>query len=183
MLLPIYQCTSDTRVLRTQVAQGLDVALTSYLGVSGVRGDNSGGQEGVLTVNRRIKFAEISDGLSNTLMVAERPPSTDMVFGWWFAGAGYDDSGTGDVVLGAREFGYLSFVQSTQPCLASSTPKIGLQPGTLENPCDQAHFWSLHPNGTNALFCDGSVHFLTYAADSVLPALTTRAGGEDFELP
>jgi prepilin-type N-terminal cleavage/methylation domain-containing protein len=106
MLLPIYQCTSDTRVLRSEVAQGLNVALTSYLGVSGIRGDNAGNREGVLTVNRRIKFAEISDGLSNTMMVAERPPSADMVFGWWFAGAGYDDSGTGDVVLGAREYGY-----------------------------------------------------------------------------
>jgi prepilin-type processing-associated H-X9-DG protein len=33
------------------------------------------------------------------------------------------------------------------------------------------------------LFADGSVRFLTYSADSILPALATRAGGEVVELP
>ena len=55
---------------------------------------------------------------------------------------------------------------------------VGLQPGRLDNPCDQTHFWSLHPGGANFLFADGSVHFLYYSADRVLPALATRAGGE-----
>jgi prepilin-type processing-associated H-X9-DG protein len=45
------------------------------------------------------------------------------------------------------------------------------------------HFWSLHPGGANLLFADGSVHFLGYTADPVLPALATRAGGETVTLP
>ena len=32
--------------------------------------------------------------------------------------------------------------------------------------------------GSNFLLADGSARFLTYAADSILPALGTRAGGE-----
>ena len=44
-------------------------------------------------------------------------------------------------------------------------------------------FWSLHPGGANFAFADGSVRFLPFAADSVLPALATRAGGEVATLP
>jgi prepilin-type N-terminal cleavage/methylation domain-containing protein/prepilin-type processing-associated H-X9-DG protein len=178
-LLPIFQCTADNRTLRVQVAQTLNVALTSYLGVSGVRGDGGGAREGLLTFNRTIKFAEVSDGLSTTMMICERPPSQDLVFGWWFAGAGFDGppgSGTGDVVLGARDIGYAAF-------LGCPSTKVGLQPGTIAEKCDQAHFWSLHIGGTNATFGDGSVRFIPYAANAVLPAMTTRALNDTYELP
>jgi len=128
----------------------------------------------------------VTDGLSNTLLAGERPPSLDLWYGWWFAGAGYDQfptpdgmwgsSGTGDVVLGAREVRYAAYMG----CPAT---KVGLQPGRLAEHCDQAHFWSLHPGGGNFLRADGSVRFLTYAADAVLPQLATRAGGEVFPPP
>lgn len=52
------------------------------------------------------------------------------------------------------------------------------QPGRLDQPCDLFHFWSLHAGGANFLFADGSVHFLAYSADDILPALATRSGGE-----
>ena len=45
------------------------------------------------------------------------------------------------------------------------------------------HFWSLHPGGANFAFADGSVRFLSYSADSVMPALSTRAGGETVVVP
>lgn len=176
MLLPIFQCHADTRVLLVATAQNLQVALTSYLGVSGIRGDNGGAREGLLTVNRRVKFQEIKDGLSNTLMVMERPPSRDLVYGWWFAGAGFDNSGTGDVVLGARDILYAA----NMGCPAA---KVGLQPGSINVDCDQAHFWSMHTGGTNALFGDGSVRFFLYSVNTVLPALTTRASGDQADLP
>jgi prepilin-type processing-associated H-X9-DG protein len=44
--------------------------------------------------------------------------------------------------------------------------------------CHQGHFWSLHPGGANFAFADGSVRFLSYSAEPILPALATRAGGE-----
>jgi len=40
------------------------------------------------------------------------------------------------------------------------------------------HFWSMHSGGANFLFADGSVHFLRYSADAILPALATRHGNE-----
>ena len=55
--------------------------------------------------------------------------------------------------------------------------------GDLKNPCDTFHYWSLHPGGANFAFADGSVRFLSYSADAILPALSTRAGGESVVIP
>jgi prepilin-type processing-associated H-X9-DG protein len=49
--------------------------------------------------------------------------------------------------------------------------------------CDALHFWSLHSGGANFAFADGSVRFLRYSADDVMPALATRAGGEVVAIP
>ena len=104
-------------------------------------------------------------------MVGERPPSQDLQYGWWFAGAGYDGSGDGDVLLGPRAFRYAQSLG----CPATS---VGMQPGNFNNTCDQAHFWANHTGGCNFLFADGSVHFLNYSANSVLPQLATCNGGD-----
>src|SRR5207244_6886562 len=151
-LLETFQCPSDTRVLSVATQDGMRIAFTSYLGVSGIRGDTATGRNGILYWKSGtggyqpdgVKLVDITDGTSNTLMVGERPPSQDLEYGWWFAGAGYDGSGTGDVVLGARDVGYAS----AMGCPAS---KVGLQPGRLTDPCDQLHFWSLHAGGVNFL--------------------------------
>lgn len=45
-------------------------------------------------------------------------------------------------------------------------------------------YWSLHGGGgANFAFADGSVHFLSYSAVEILPALATRSGGELAEIP
>ena len=81
--------------------------------------------------------------------------------------------------MGTNDVGYVDSVNSNfmQNCPQTN---VGLLPGKIENICDQTHYFSMHPGGANFLFCDGSVKFLTYAANSVLPALGTRAGGEVF---
>jgi prepilin-type processing-associated H-X9-DG protein len=57
-------------------------------------------------------------------------------------------------------------------------------PGDLNNPCDQWHYYSLHPGGANFCMGDGSVRFLSYTISPIVQrALATRAGGEIIELP
>jgi prepilin-type processing-associated H-X9-DG protein len=36
----------------------------------------------------------------------------------------------------------------------------------------------MHPGGGNWVFADGSVRFLPYQSNGILPALATRCGGE-----
>ncbi len=195
-VMSLYVCPSDGRVLQAQrlpvrgkfggasSAFWDQVAFTSYLGVDGIQGyvlpsdpDNINVRHtGILFEKSQVKIAQVTDGLSATVIVGERPPSPDLEYGWWFAGTGFDGSGVGDVVLGSNE---LQYATKTAGC-TNPTPArwVGFQAGDLNQPCDQCHFWSLHPGGGNWLFGDGSARFLTYSANAVLPQLVTRAGGE-----
>jgi prepilin-type processing-associated H-X9-DG protein len=143
----------------------------------------------MLSANQVVRLADVTDGASNTLLVGERPPASDLLFGWWFAGSGLDGSGSGDVVLGARDTELVSYLENTNWGLLAhyrqckGKMKVGLHPGQISNHCDQTHFWSLHAGGSNFLLADGSVRFLNYEADSLLPALATRKGGEAVSLP
>lgn len=175
-VLRIYACPADGRVFSTQVTKdGFEVALSSYLGVEGTSVRK---RDGVLFMDSRVRLTDIADGTTNTLMVGERPPSPDFQYGWWYAGAGQGATGSLDVVLGVRE---VNLYQGPN-AICDPGPYHFVQ-GSLKNPCDVYHFWSFHSGGGNFLLADGSVHFLTYAADSVLPALGTRSGGEAVQLP
>jgi prepilin-type N-terminal cleavage/methylation domain-containing protein/prepilin-type processing-associated H-X9-DG protein len=174
------------------------IAFTMYLGNSGTTGGNGfyppanfnppPSFDGVLYADSHVQITDIKDGTSNTIMVGERPPSVDLNFGWWFAGWGYNGTGVGDVLMGSRETYYPKFLSTYYGITATNgtpcpTTNIGLMPGNVTNPCDETHWWSNHTNGVNFLFCDGSVHFLTYDANAILPALQTRNGGETVTLP
>jgi prepilin-type processing-associated H-X9-DG protein len=77
-------------------------------------------------------------------------------------------------------FGNLHLMSEDKEC--DGKPRhFGL--GTLDNPCDRYHFWSLHPGGGNWLFADASARYIPYSADEILGALATRAGGETIRLP
>jgi prepilin-type processing-associated H-X9-DG protein/prepilin-type N-terminal cleavage/methylation domain-containing protein len=175
--IKVFGCPADGRVTSAQVThQDLRVALSSYLGVLGT---NLSRNDGALYWDSRIRLTDILDGMSNTLMVGERPPSADFWYGWWYAAQGQARSGSADTVLGVRE---VRFADDEYTPGCPPGPYRFVQ-GSLTNPCDVFHFWSLHSGGANFLFADGSVQFLAYSADSVLPALSTRAGGEVVERP
>jgi prepilin-type processing-associated H-X9-DG protein len=143
----------------------------------GVEGTNSLKQDGLLFLDSHVRPTDVTDGLSNTLAFGERPPSPDSLFGWWYAGWGQDKDGEGEMVLGART--------KNNQVWVSDCP-VGpyhFQAGDRKNPCDTFHFWSFHTGGANFAFADGSVRFLSYSADGILPALATRAGGEAVTVP
>src|SRR5262249_18341488 len=142
-------------------------------------------QKGVITgsVKTPPGITNITDGSSNTIMVAERPPSPDKLVGEWIEGGGASSYlGYGNTYLGAAN--RYPFYSSSDggPSGDVPCPQAGpfyFQPGDLRNNCDSAHFWSLHPGGGQFLFADGSVHFLSYQiGTTIIPALATIAGGE-----
>ncbi len=177
-VIKTYTCPSDGRVRSPQVSQRTRnfVAFTSYLGVSG---KDYSSKDGVLYQNQAVALAAITDGTSNTLMLGERPPSTDFQFGWWYAGIGQRLSGSADLILGVRE-------QNLQPVVSGSTCGPGAYPfraSQFSDQCGMFHFWSPHPGGANFAFSDGSVRFLTYGTNTIMPQLASRAGDEVVDIP
>jgi prepilin-type processing-associated H-X9-DG protein/prepilin-type N-terminal cleavage/methylation domain-containing protein len=171
-------------------------AVTNYQGVTGT---DYFKQDGILAVNVPIRYTDIEDGSSNTLLVGERANIKKPDYGAWFAGCGQldqslppDDSqrGSADIVLGTRE---INSQQSTDNLLLNECPygPYHFQPpdqildsrGRIQPLCDQFHFWSRHPGGANFLLADGSVHFYQYSIDSLMPAMGTRAGHEAVIVP
>lgn len=175
-VVPLLSCPADGRASTAHdvYGSGTLIAFTSYFGVEG---RNLFTKDGVLFVDSRVRLDQIFDGTSNTICVGERPISADGTYGSWYIGVG-QDNGSAGVVLGSREFNIRA--NPTGPFALSKCPRgpYSYAPGTPENPCDQFHFWSHHVHGSNFVFCDGSVRFLSYSADAVLPALSTIAGNE-----
>jgi prepilin-type processing-associated H-X9-DG protein len=165
-----YLCPSDPRNLLS--VPGGNGALTSYLGVTGsdndVNAQFGGPTNGMFDVSSPgVRLTDVSDGTSNTLMVGERPPTRDLLEGWWGA-SDYD------CLLSTRQlYGDLFG--------AGGCASPGLfGPGSLSGPCngDGNHFWSLHGDGGNWLLADGSVRYLPYAASALTIPLASRNGGE-----
>jgi len=163
---------SETTITGTQAGMypTSNVAFCGYMGVAGSGDGTETPSNGMLAYNYKVRLSEVTDGTSNTLFVGERPPSSDLYYGWWFAGAGYN-MGVGDVVMGARATGYAA-------SLGCPSTSVGFQPGSPSTFCDQSHFWSFHPGGGNWLVADGSVRFFSYGANAILPQMATRNGGE-----
>jgi prepilin-type N-terminal cleavage/methylation domain-containing protein/prepilin-type processing-associated H-X9-DG protein len=176
-VLRLYTCPSDPRTQTSlDLGNGFVVAFTDYLGVEGT---NQYREDGMLYLDSQVRFADVTDGTSTTLLVGERPPSPEGHFGWWYGGMGQSMDGSADMLLGAQEHIVYPLYYSARCPLISP----GFGPGNDRNVCDTFHFWSCHIGGANFLFVDGSVRFLSYSAASLLPALATRAGGEAVENP
>lgn len=150
-----------------------EVAFTDYLGVSGV---NRSAKDGVFFPDSQVKMADIKDGSSRTLLVGERPPSKDRIFGLWFTDYAYGD-GNHNAFSGVREFNVGA--ADGLPALCPKNVPIDFQePKSWDEPCSYLHFWSYHSGGANFLFADGSVQLIPYKSGPLLNSLATRDGGE-----
>jgi prepilin-type processing-associated H-X9-DG protein len=160
-------------------------AFTSYIGVAGSfvgsaviiedGGNTVRAAAGVFGAAPGNRLTDITDGTSQTLMVAERPPPNTFSAGFWY-GRHNDEVNSGPDEM-------MRYGQPWPMSDGCRSAGYHFGPGRVDNPCDRNHFWSLHRGGANFLFADGSVHFMGYSADSVMPALSTRAGGEVSEIP
>lgn len=172
--MSIFICPADGRKIGTN-PDGTTAAFTHYLGVAGTKWMF---WDGVLYPNSTVRFADITDGASQTLMLGERPPSPDNSFGWWYAGAGQGMEGELDSHIVSQSF--------NRTFRAPTCPKdfiYGFSPGDAEDMCSTFHFWSRHSGGANFALVDGSVRFLPYSAAGLVPALSTRAGHEVASIP
>ena len=123
-----------------------------------------------------ITNVAITDGTSNTLMIAERPPSADGQWGWW-------DSAccTQDTISPARG--------DTTPYSSGrrgNCPKATVyQYGSVDDNCTFDSVWANHLSGANFCMGDGSVRTISYTIGNqpvggltILEALASRGGGE-----
>jgi prepilin-type N-terminal cleavage/methylation domain-containing protein/prepilin-type processing-associated H-X9-DG protein len=127
-----------------------------------------GDYDGVMLQNFMARVADITDGTSQTILIAEdagRPqiwhvghlvPDQLSTCGAWGAWAGCQIQVKGATPDGTAKYG---------PCAVNCT--------------NQQELYAFHPGGVNVLFADGSVRFLSANMGiQVLARLCTRAGGE-----
>jgi prepilin-type processing-associated H-X9-DG protein len=148
-------------------------ALTSYVGITGnnetATSATSGffdGTNGIFqTTGPGIRITDITDGTSNTMAVAERPPASDLYWGWW-AWSDFDNS-----------LGYPNRTLTVGGC-DSQLPGY-FRSDKPDNPCAVEHIWSLHTGGGNFLLGDGSVRFMSYnGATTTLVGMASYNGNE-----
>lgn len=134
------------------------VAVSNYAGCSNaVEAPIDDDNNGVLFLNSRIRFSDIADGSSNTLVIAERRGSEGDL-GW---------------ASGTR-----STLRTTSPILRR-TDETWIDDATPEDPLFVGGFGSHHVGGLNVGLGDGAVRFLSENVDAeVLRQLGDRADGE-----
>ena len=169
-VLAVFQCPSDLVPIRwTLNVSGTSTPLTDVAGASyaGVFGkdeiDNCDGlapgapcnSDGAFFLNSAIRFAQVRDGLSMTLMVGEH--QTRPISGWYYTWSG---------VIATCDRGIVRILGDTDV-----TPN--------HDDLHMDEFASYHAGGCHFTMGDGSVHFISKSVDlSVYRNLSSRAGND-----
>jgi prepilin-type N-terminal cleavage/methylation domain-containing protein/prepilin-type processing-associated H-X9-DG protein len=122
---------------------------------------------GVLGRNFSRKIGDITDGTSNTLMVAEDAGRTES----WQMGT----------LMGPAPGGHPTWADpQTRLLIAGFNPVTNSPPGPCAVNCtNNGEAYSFHPGGANVLFADGSARMIGANLDlNIMVALLTRSGGE-----
>ncbi|MEZ6073547.1 MAG: DUF1559 domain-containing protein [Pirellulales bacterium] len=127
---------------------------------------------GLTFVRSEVGFRRITDGTSNTMYVGEKYLNPDSY-------VRSDDPADNNSMFAGHDWDILRWTSSGNPKDGTSwAPLVPIQdrPG-IQN---IQHFGSAHPAGANYVFCDGSVHGISYSIDSVT---WIRIGVRNDELP
>jgi prepilin-type N-terminal cleavage/methylation domain-containing protein/prepilin-type processing-associated H-X9-DG protein len=174
--IPLLGCPADPRGPNYSIAA---YGFTWYVGVysnpalpnNGIITDDSD-----LRSRATVSTALVTDGLSNTILLAERPPSPDGQVGWWDT-----PCCTQDTISPARgnTTPYSSGVRGN--CAKTTTYQLG----AVDDNCAFNAVWGNHTQGGNFCMGDGSVRTISFADGnrtagtvSVLEALASRSGKE-----
>ncbi len=131
--------------------------------------------EGPIYRNSKIRAAEITDGLSNTLFLGEHSPVlSDKT---WVGVV------PGSVICPTPRFSFSFCDVGATQVLFHSGPNPWEDPPLIHPPnarvCKLCQLYAEHPGGTNVLIGDGSVRFAKSTINQLTwSALHTRAGGE-----
>jgi prepilin-type N-terminal cleavage/methylation domain-containing protein/prepilin-type processing-associated H-X9-DG protein len=168
--LKVFLCPSDSEIGTFTVANtSVTVAHANYVGVFGTNEpeDNPGAGNGTFFRNSKVRFGDISDGLSNTYVVGER--SSDIALATW---------------TGAIPGAVVPLVRDPSEAEGHFFLVLGRgdhQPNAPESHIDD--FYSRHTQGLNCLFGDGSVHSIGNSVNpQVWAGIQTRNTGEVFAL-
>jgi prepilin-type N-terminal cleavage/methylation domain-containing protein/prepilin-type processing-associated H-X9-DG protein len=177
--IPIYVCPSELRTGTftvvdangnpiCDVARGSYTAMNGILGVSGDAWDNNG----AFLRNSRFRFADMTDGSSQTLFVGER--ATSMSSSTW---TGAVTNGVVPAVRYANVSDQLANAELSSALILSHGSMDHLPNNPLVFDADATS--SFHIGGVNFLFGDGSVHIINNSiSGATYEALLTRANGD-----
>lgn len=152
-----------------------DLGSSQYVASAGQKLQKSTGNfNGAFFLNSATSLASITDGSSSTLMVGERSRNlSDSV--WAGVIPNIQDCTSSSwpfpscATANASVLGFTGPISVTSPWF--ETPNM-----TNAQPDD---FFSLHPGGSNFLFCDGSVRFTKQSINAkTFSSLSTVKGGE-----
>lgn len=143
-----------------------DLARSGLIDLPGGPRDEQGNYEGVFSVNHARRVADILDGTSNTILMAECAGRPQLWHGRkpvpnaWLSGGSWAS-------------------RNLLWCRGSKSDGTAFYGPCAINCTNDREVYSFHPGGANVVFADGSMHFLNAAIDiRVFARLATRAGGE-----
>ncbi len=193
MSIPVLLCPSDTgyrpsRFFGTPATPGVSLSTVPSPSTSGYAACHSdievpidAKNSGAFFLNSHLRAEDIEDGLGHTIFVGEiRQGGNEL---GWASGtrASIRNTGTPMNQTSTDPMNLAPFLVQVEsapefdpspPTAGPNTPKPGAKPGHVGG------FGSFHPQGSNFLFGDGSVHFLrTSINPGLYRRLASRADG------